>query len=128
MEVQGEWESLDSVVIKVSTPEGTMFVTVAEKNNAVHHVHVHIGKAGSSLSAWADALVRVITLALHSDISLERVIAEVSNITSDRPPRLSNVRSGPEGIAAALHKYQQDKSSKRRREIKDVDHGEITEG
>jgi len=109
---EGEWESLDSVVIKVSSPDGTLFVTVAEKDNHAQHVIIHIGKAGSALNAWADALARVISLALRSGvITLEGVIAEVSNITSDRPPRLSNVRSGPEGVAAAFHKYQQDKSA-----------------
>ncbi len=103
-------QALPAYTVRVETPDGTMFVTIAEnvKDNKPILVHIHIGKVGLAVSAWADALSRSITLALKNNISLFKVLEEVSNITTDSLRVLSKgmiCRSGPEGVAIAIMKY-----------------------
>lgn len=96
-----------SITIKTHTPDGTLFTTIVEELDAPRQVLLNIGKSGHSLQAWADALARVITLALRSGLTLNSIIAEISNISTERRS-FSNgttVRSGPEGLAHALLKY-----------------------
>lgn len=96
-----------STTIRVRTPDGTMFVHIMEQQEAPRHVLINIGKSGHSLQAWADALARVVSLALRSGLTLQSIITEVSNITTERGTYSSgiNVRSGPDGLAHALLQY-----------------------
>jgi hypothetical protein len=102
-----------STTIRVRTPDGSLFVSIVEQADAPRQVLLHIGKSGHSLQAWADALARVVSLALRSGLTLQAVVAEVSNITTERgtPSGEIIVRSGPDGLAHALLQYQ---ASKRR--------------
>ena len=100
-------EASISYTVKTQTPDGTLFTTVIEELGAPRQVILTIGKSGFSLQAWADALARAISLALRSGLSLQAVISEVSNISTDRKT-FSNgavIRSGPEGVAYALLQY-----------------------
>ena len=112
--MSSEPDSSPSSTIKVHTPDGTLFVSVVESDDESHaprQVILHIGKSGHSLQAWADALARVVSLALRSGLTLQSVITEVSNISTEHRA-LSNgvsIRSGPEGLAHALLLYIADK-------------------
>ena len=110
----------NSINIRVESPDGTMFITVLEnEGNLPFKILVHIGKAGTSLSAWADALAEFVSEALPR-IGVNSVIAMLLNIRSDRVAFIKDtwtrgddgvivVRSGPEAIAYALIKYRTEK-------------------
>lgn len=105
-------EMFRSTISRVSTPDGTMFVIVAENNDGEpNHVTINIGKAGHALAAWAFALSAVITLGLQNGIKLEAFLTILSSITSDGNARAlgSKCRSGPEGVWMALMMYRKAK-------------------
>jgi len=107
-------DAAPSVTFEVRTPDGHMFVIIAEENGAPRQIIITIGKTGSRLAAWANCTGRLITLALRSGLALNAIISEISGITSDGEHRyISGVvlRSGPDGVAYALHKYQQYKAT-----------------
>ena len=102
-----------SLTIEVEVPEGQMYVSITEEENAPRLVLINIGKTGSRLAAWADSVGRLVSLALRSGLALPAIISELSGITSDRVHRYKSgvvLRSGPDGVAYALHKYMQEKS------------------
>lgn len=97
----------------VDTPDGKMYVAVMEdKNKQPARVEIKLGKTGSPVSAWADALGRVITAALAAGTPLYKIAEEISAITSSRS-RTNTVgvtsRSGPEGLSIALMQYRRAK-------------------
>lgn len=97
--------------IKVVTPDGTLFLHVVE-NEAGFPIQIlmNIGKSGSALAAWADAVARLSSQLLPR-IGVQGVLEEVSGITTAQISLYANgevCRSGPEGIAIALHKYLQE--------------------
>lgn len=103
---------LRSTSYRVYTPSGTMFVNIMEEDAKIVGILVNIGKAGSELSAWAQALASMVTVALNNNVSLQTVIDELKDITSDGQARIgasSDARSGPEGIYSALIQYRNDK-------------------
>lgn len=97
-------ESLPSYTIRQDSPDGRLFVHVVEKDGRPVEVRINIGKAGTNMAAWADAMGRLITRLLPV-IGIHGVIEELSGITSQGIRLLekgSVCRSGPEGIAIAL--------------------------
>lgn len=114
-----EPESIPVTSIRVVTPDGTMFVHIGEYDGGPKKVWLHIGKAGTSLSTWTDALGRVISLALRNGVKLSDVVEEISNIKTSRTRKAANgayISSGPDGLAHGLLSYA---ASKR----KDEDEG-----
>jgi len=106
---------LPNVTIRVRTPDGTMFVSVSEHNGDPTQLLIHIGKSGHSLQAWADALARVVSLALRNGVKIQAIIAEISQITTDRRAFSNGISiySGPDGVTHGLLQYL---ASKRRDE------------
>jgi len=103
---------LRSTSYRIYTPSGTMFVNIMEEDDKVKGILVNIGKSGSELSAWAQALASMVTVALNNGVSLQTVIDELKDITSDGQARIgasADARSGPEGIYSALIQYRNDK-------------------
>lgn len=75
-----------------------------------HTVIYNIGKAGSDVSAWCNAVGRLTSFALQNT-SLDEVIGELSDIATDRFIELNDkdktiCRSGPEALAIALRYYR----------------------
>ncbi len=106
---------MKSVSIKVNTPDGKMFVVIAEENGVPKEILIYIGKAGYALSAWCEALQRIVALALKSGVDIHTIITEISNLRSDKSV-MSNglvVRSGPEGLVVALLRYLSMKNESR---------------
>lgn len=103
---------LDNEVIRVRTPDGTLFAIVVENaDGSLNSVQFTIGKAGASVAAWANALAEVMTLSIQKGASLEELITVLSGITSQREARSlgSTCRSGPEGVWQALVRYKHSK-------------------
>jgi hypothetical protein len=102
-----EPEVLPSYTAKVLTPDGTMFVNVSERNNIPYRVDAIIGKAGTAINSWAQALSSSVTLALQKGISIHDIIECLSNNTSDRVSNSNGrlVSSGPDGLVNGLSIY-----------------------
>lgn len=101
-----------SVSFRVRTPDGTMNVIVMEDDNGnPFEIQAFIGKAGSSLAAWAAATCAMVSVALRNKVPLQTIINELADITSDGTARIGatgNCRSGPEGVYSALIQYRND--------------------
>lgn len=107
-----EPDLMHSNTVKVSTPDGSMFFTIVENNGKPVGVDIVMGKAGSSIQAWSQALSHVITLALRNRVEISTIAEEVSGITSDRLAFNGDraVRSVPDAIAQAILIYLASKS------------------
>lgn len=108
-------ESLPSYTVRIRTPDGVLFATIAERDSVPVRVDVTIGKAGSGLGAWCAALSALATrILITSDQGIYAVIEELSQISSDRIEMNDGgvvCRSGPQGVALALQKYRGEKFS-----------------
>lgn len=97
---------------KMDSPLGPMFVTINEdEQGRPFEAFVALGKTGGSAMADAEAIGRLISLALRSGISLRDVHKQLRGISSDRAVGLGphKVLSGPDAVAQALEKYLDDK-------------------
>lgn len=116
-----EPELSPTVTVKVTTPDGVMFVHIMELPSGIpYKLDLSIGKAGSSVQAWAQALSRTISLCLIHGMPITELAECVSAITTDRLSFSNNkaVRSGPDGIAQAIIQYVADKSPVFRKRVR----------
>lgn len=99
----------NSYTIRVDSPDGAVFVHCIESAPAnLEEVQISIGKTGSSVRAWADALAQMITASLRSS-TLEDILVRLSSISTDKSvlnSRLVKVRSGPDAVFQALMLYK----------------------
>ncbi len=101
-------KSYPSTVIQLATPVGQANVIIVEgEDGEVLHVDMLIGKAGSDVAAFCNALSKMATFAIQG-MGLDAVIAELSDIATDRVTIVNGVtcRSGPEAMAIALRQYR----------------------
>lgn len=96
---------------KLATPVGTAFITINEDDTGQPlELFINVGKAGSDITAVAEALGRVISTALRSRGSLspkdraEEIARQLSGIGGRRSVGFgpSKIRSLPDAVAAAL--------------------------
>ncbi len=105
-------DKLRGTTIRKETPLGTMFVNITEDERAQpFEVFVTLGKAGGSAMADAEAMGRLISLALRSGIPIMAVHKQLRGISSDRAVGLGphKVLSVPDAIGIALYEWYQDK-------------------
>jgi ribonucleoside-diphosphate reductase alpha chain len=103
---------LRGTTYRVETPLGTMFVNITEDDKGQpFEVFITLGKAGGSAMADAEAVGRLISLALRSGIPLAEIHKQLRGISSDRAVGLgpNKVLSAPDGIAIALERWWRDK-------------------
>jgi ribonucleoside-diphosphate reductase alpha chain len=106
--------SLPGRTYRVETPLGTAYVVVNEHGDGEpFEVFVSVGKAGSDTMAVAEAMGRLVSLALRlpSPLSprrrLEEIVAQLSGIGGGRPLGFGpqRVLSLPDGIARVLAEH-----------------------
>ncbi|MFM8781308.1 MAG: vitamin B12-dependent ribonucleotide reductase [Gemmatimonadota bacterium] len=103
---------LRSTAIRKETPLGMMFVHITEDDKGQpFEVFINLGKAGGSAMADAEAVGRLISLALRSGISIQQVHRQLRGISSDRAVGLgpSKVLSMPDAIGLALEDWMRSK-------------------
>lgn len=112
----GEWghllpikrpKSLTGVTDARLTPEGNLYLTLNFHRNHPLELFAQIGKAGSDISAFTEAIARLISLAFRCGIDPEAVADELTGIGGSRfvgfgPNR---VRSVPDAIGQFLTEY-----------------------
>jgi ribonucleoside-diphosphate reductase alpha chain len=98
--------------IRKETPLGVMFVNITEdEKGAPFEVFLNLGKAGGSAMADAEAIGRLISLALRSGISLQEIHRQLRGISSDRAVGLgpNKVLSLPDAVGIALEQWWREK-------------------
>jgi ribonucleoside-diphosphate reductase alpha chain len=106
-------DKLRGTTIRKETPLGTMFVSINEDDRGQpFEVFVTLGKAGGAAMADAEAMGRLISLALRSGIPLPSIHRQLRGISSDRAVGLGphKVLSVPDAIGIALEEWWRDKS------------------
>ena len=101
---------------KVSTGYGIMYVTVNEIDGKPFEVFATIGKSGRSIMAKAEAIGRLVSLALRSGIDVIEIVKQIKGIGGERPifyqAKKGQVVSIPDGIAWVLeHRYLKSKQA-----------------
>jgi ribonucleoside-diphosphate reductase alpha chain len=105
-------EALRGTTYRMETPLGVMFVNITEDDRGQpFEVFLNLGKAGGSAMADAEAMGRLISLALRSGIPLPEVIKQMRGISSDRAVGLgpNKVMSVPDAIGIALERWFREK-------------------
>ncbi len=98
---------MHGMTYKTKTAYGTLFVTINEDNHGPFEVFATIGKAGGFFSAQTEAITRLISTALRSNIAIEEIIEQLKGI---RGPDVSFSEDGmvyslPDAIAKILEKH-----------------------
>ena len=101
---------------KVSTGHGLMYVTVNEIDGKPFEAFATIGKSGRSTTAKAEAIGRLVSLALRSNIEVEEIVKQIKGIGGEVPVfqqgKQGQVQSIPDGIAWVLeNRYLKSKKS-----------------
>jgi ribonucleoside-diphosphate reductase alpha chain len=105
-------EMLRGTSIRKETPLGIMFVHITEDDKGQpFEVFINLGKAGGSAMADAEAVGRLISLALRSGIPLPEIHRQLRGISSDRAVGLgpNKVLSVPDAIGLALEDWMRAK-------------------
>jgi ribonucleoside-diphosphate reductase alpha chain len=101
-------DRLRGTTIRKETPLGVMFVNITEdEKGQPFEVFLTLGKAGGSAMADAEAMGRLISLALRSGIPITQVHRQLRGISSDRAVGLgpNKVLSVPDAIGIAIEEW-----------------------
>ncbi|MBA3466287.1 MAG: adenosylcobalamin-dependent ribonucleoside-diphosphate reductase, partial [Gemmatimonadaceae bacterium] len=105
-------DTLRGITTRIETPLGTMFLNITEdEKGQPFEVFINLGKAGGAAMADAEAMGRLISLALRSGIPIREVHRQLRGIASDKAIGLgpNKVLSVPDAIGIALEKWIREK-------------------
>ena len=98
---------------KVDTGLGVMYVTINEVDGQPFELFVTIGKSGHSITAKAEAIGRLVSLALRSGISVREIVKQIKGIGGEHPifQKKGLLLSIPDAIAWVLeNRYLSDQA------------------
>jgi len=100
-------DRLDGFTAAKETPVGKLFLTLNTLNGHPVEVFAQIGKAGSDISAFTEAIARLMSLALRSGIDPQEVADQLQGIGGSRSIGFgpNRVRSVPDAIGQFLDEY-----------------------
>jgi len=86
---------------KISTGLGELFLTVNEVDGKPFEVFATIGKSGGSITAKAEAIGRLVSLALRSGVEVREIVQQLKGIGGENPKFMKKhlVKSIPDAIA-----------------------------
>ena len=86
---------------KIDTGLGVLFLTVNEMNGRPFEVFATIGKSGGSITAKAEAIGRLVSLALRSGVEVREIVQQLKGIGGENPKFMKKhlVKSIPDAIA-----------------------------
>ncbi|MCP4727711.1 MAG: vitamin B12-dependent ribonucleotide reductase, partial [bacterium] len=91
---------------KMVTADGTLYITINQDEFGLCEVFTNIGKHGSDVAAWSEAVGRLISLCLRSGIDLKSLIQQLRGITSTPIwQEGEQILSVPDAIGRALSRY-----------------------
>jgi len=91
---------------KIVTSDGTLYLTINWDDEGLCEVFTNIGKHGSDVAAWSEAVGRLISLCLRSGVSPKYLVDQLIGITSH--PIWQNgvqILSVPDAIGKVLARY-----------------------
>ncbi|KAB1441612.1 vitamin B12-dependent ribonucleotide reductase [Pseudodesulfovibrio senegalensis] len=97
---------------KVETGLGVLYLTVNEMDGKPFEVFATIGKSGRSITAKAEAIGRLVSLALRSGVTVRDIVEQLKGIGGDNPKFMKKhlVQSIPDAIAYVFEsRYMQDR-------------------
>jgi ribonucleoside-diphosphate reductase alpha chain len=105
-DVRDRPETLEGFTTKVVTGMGNLYVTVTEMDGKPFEVFATIGKSGKSTMAKTEAIGRLVSLALRSGISADKVVEQLKGICGEHPVFSKDglVLSIPDAISRVLEK------------------------
>jgi len=99
--------------LKMNSPLGDMYVTINEDDaGRPFEVFCTLGKAGGSAFAHAEAMGRLMSLALRSGVPITALRDQLRGISSDRAVGVgpNKVLSAPDAIGQAIEKYLEEQA------------------
>src|SRR6185437_10653679 len=124
-------DKLRGTTIRKETPLGTLFVNITEdEKGQPFEVFLTLGKAGGSAMADAEAMGRLISLALRSGIPIPAIHKQLRGISSDRAVGLGphKVLSLPDAIGIAIEEWHRDRVTGVQQELMPTDVGPAAGG
>jgi ribonucleoside-diphosphate reductase alpha chain len=112
IDVRDRPETLEGFTSKVVTGMGNLYVTVTEYEGKPFEVFATIGKSGKSTTAKTEAIGRLVSLALRSGVSVEKIVEQLRGICGEHPVFQKDglILSIPDAISRVLEKrYLKDK-------------------
>src|SRR5690606_13855247 len=114
--VNGTWGSIQPVprpaqlrgiTMRKSTPLGNLFVTLNTYQGRPFELFAQIGKAGSDVTAFTEAIARLVSLAFRSGVDPWEVVEQLAAIGGSQSVGFGarRIRSVPDAIAQALADY-----------------------
>ncbi|GAB6886644.1 vitamin B12-dependent ribonucleotide reductase [Desulfothermus okinawensis JCM 13304] len=97
---------------KVKTGLGTLYLTVNEVDGKPFEVFATIGKSGRSITAKAEAIGRLVSLALRSGVEVEEIVRQLKGIGGEHPvfQKKGLLLSIPDAVAWVLENQYMKKS------------------
>lgn len=100
-------DTMFGITYKMNTAYGNLYVTVNEDEQGPFEVFAQMGKAGGFFSAQTEAITRLISLSLRSNVAIEEIIEQLKGI---RGPDVSFSQEGmvfslPDAVAKVLEKH-----------------------
>jgi ribonucleoside-diphosphate reductase alpha chain len=105
--------ALRGYTMKMNSPLGDLYVTINEdEGGRPFEVFCTLGKAGGAAMADAEAMGRLMSLALRSGIPIQQVKDQVRGISCDRAVGLgpNKVLSVPDAVGQAIERYLEEKA------------------
>lgn len=98
---------MQGITYKMNTAYGNLYVTINEDQQGPFEVFAQMGKAGGFFSAQTEAITRLISLSLRSNVAIEEIIEQLKGI---RGPDVSFSDGGvvfslPDAVAKVLEKH-----------------------
>ncbi len=103
-------DAIIGVTRTMNTGCGTIYVTINEDENGhLFELFTHMGKAGGCASSQAEAIGRLVSLALRSNIEPDVIIKQLKGITCHNQTWANGgkITSCSDAIAKALEKYME---------------------
>ncbi|MGI6034716.1 MAG: vitamin B12-dependent ribonucleotide reductase [Limnochordia bacterium] len=116
----GEWgmirplsrpDKLHGISVRKETPMGSLFLTLNMLDEHPFELFAQIGRAGSDVSAFTEAIARLISLAFRCGVDPMEVANQLKGIGGSRTVGfgLGRVRSVPDAIGQFIADYLQEK-------------------
>ena len=105
-------KTLSGQTTSIGTALGNLFVTVNSADGRPFELFAQIGKAGSDVVAFTEAIARLISLALRCGVSVDEIVTQLEGIGGARsvgfgPNRILSV---PDAIGQALKSIAQEET------------------
>lgn len=102
-------ELVRGATLRMQTGCGNLYVTInADALGSLFEVFTHMGKAGGCAASQSEAIGRLVSLALRSNIAPEEIIKQLKGISCHQPAWHNGGRilSCSDAIAKAIEKYR----------------------